>query len=160
LLFAFFTDNDAYLINIYKHGDWALKAIAEICVSNWPHAGIFRLLPGLAGVSQQYKEEDRLPLRNAGVAQLLEIDGKVYRPRMQTTAGTPLEVTLRANDVHWKLEDLREQADLVAALNHSARGQGSGAWRPFVADDHYGFARDGDPQIRSGDVHVLVGRLS
>jgi hypothetical protein len=159
LLFAFFANNDAYLINIYRHGDWALKAIAEICVSNWPHAGIFTLLPGLTGLSQQYKEEDRLPLRNAGVAQLLEIGGNVYRSRMQTTAGTPLKATLRANDVHWKLQDLRDQPNLEAILTHSARGQGSGAWRPFVADDHYGFAREGNRRVRGGDVHIVVGRL-
>jgi hypothetical protein len=160
LLFAFFADNDAYLINIYKHGDWALKAIVEICISNWPHAGIFTPLPGLIGVSQQYKEEDRLPLRNAGVAQVLEIDGKVYRPPMQTTAGTPLEATMHANDVHWKLQDLREQADLAAALTVSVRSQGSGTWRAFVADDYYGFARDGDLHVHGGDIHVVVGRLS
>lgn len=158
LLFAYFTAEAAYLIGIFGHGDWALQAVAEICIRNWPEAGIFRPIEAIA-LSQEYNDDDLLELRKGGVAVPLQIDGKVYSPRFQTTAGTPLEATMGANRVHWRLEELAREPDLEASLTVSAEGQGSGEWRPFVTDDCFGFARDGDPELHGGDVHVVCGRI-
>jgi hypothetical protein len=40
LLFAVFRPEDAYLIGIYQHGDWALNELINVIVDNWPGAGI------------------------------------------------------------------------------------------------------------------------
>jgi hypothetical protein len=152
LLFAYFAQTDAYLINIYGHGSWALKEMIDICVHNWPDAGILTCIEGVTGLSQQFSEADRLPLRNAGVAQLLEIDGKVYMPAGQTTAGTPLGGTLAANNIHWQLRSLRDQPDLEALLDQQAHVDSSEPWNAHVDDDEFGFRR--------GDFFISLGRLS
>lgn len=36
LLFAAFTDKDAYLIGIYPHGSWVLREVIETLVQEWP----------------------------------------------------------------------------------------------------------------------------
>jgi hypothetical protein len=153
LLFAIFASDDAYLLDIYGHGDWVLHAVVEVAVRNWPRARIFREIHGVVGLSQQYSDEDRLELRKAGVAQLLEIDGKVYMPPGQTTAGTPLDVTLRVNELMWELQRLRELGDLKPVLDAAAAGKGAtGTWKAAVQDDFCGFG--------SGAVFIAVRPLS
>ena len=144
LLFAFFTPDDAYLINIYPHGSWALKQMLEICVRNWPDSRVLTKIHGVLGLDQEYSDEDRLQLRNAGVASLVVVDGSVYMTSGQTTAGTPLDATIRANAVLWKLRELREHEDLLALIN-SAAGANAGAdqWQPEVCQGVYGFSRKG-----------------
>jgi hypothetical protein len=132
--------------------------VAEICVRNWPDAGIFTPIEGVS-LTQRFDDADRRALRDDGVAMLLEIDGAVYAPRFQTTAGTPVAATIGANRVHWRLEELAQMPDLAASLAASTESQGAGMWRAFVADDCFGFARDGDPVAHRGDVHVVCGRI-
>jgi hypothetical protein len=83
--------------------------------------------------------------------QMLEIDGKVYMPRGQTTAGTPLNATLAANRLHWALQDFEQTSDLAAWLDEQAANARSGEWQARAADDALGFYRDG--------VFVLLGHL-
>lgn len=54
-------------------------------------------------------EKDRLALREAGVNQALEIDGKVYMPPGQTTAGTPVAVTRNTMKLRSQLSTLGER---------------------------------------------------
>jgi hypothetical protein len=84
VLFAAFRGDDAFLIGVYPHPqkqNWAAKAILEICVRNWPHAGIFQRIESAIGLSHpEPSDADRLTLRNAGVNTAYEIDGHVYLP--------------------------------------------------------------------------------
>ena len=41
LLYAMFQPDDAYLLGIYTHNDWARKELVEVIVNNWPDAGLF-----------------------------------------------------------------------------------------------------------------------
>lgn len=152
LLFAVFADDDAYLLGIYGHGDWALLVVMEVLVRNWPDAGVLRPVEGIIGLSEHYTDEERLDLRKAGVAQLLEIDGKVYAPPGQTTAGTPLAVTLRVNKLMWELDRLRKLEDLEALLDKAgAAERGDGAWEADIHENLCGFRRR--------DLFVAVGSL-
>jgi hypothetical protein len=152
LLFAYFAEDDAYLINIYPHQQWTKKEMLEICIRNWPAAGIVTPLQGLVGLSQQFTESEHQELRNAGVAQLLEIDGSVYAPAGQTTAGTPMVATLAANQTQWYLQSLRKIPDLAASLKEQAPSSGRGQWEPHVQNDDFGFLR--------GGVFACLGRLA
>lgn len=152
LLFASFADEDAYLIDIRPHNSWTDVALLETVVREWPSADL--LMGSLSGVrlTSQVDDADRRSLRNAGVAQPLEIDGRVYMPPSQTTAGTPLVVTQNVNQVMHTLRLLHENgtAGLLDAEGPPARGA---YWRPTVLDDDtYGFA--------DGERFVAVGRIA
>jgi hypothetical protein len=137
LLFAVFGPADAYLINIYEHGKWALRDIIEILVREWSGAGVLQEAKGIVGLSQQPTESEHLELREAGVALLVEVDGRVYFPPSLTTARTPLQATLRANQVSWRLQELRDMGeDLVVSLNKAAEGSAAdGTWKPSIQND-------------------------
>jgi hypothetical protein len=154
LLLAVFTGSDAYLINIYPHQAWALLDIVAILVRNWPEAGTLRAARFATGLSQQVTDEERLELRKAGVNQGLEIDGKVYSPPGQTMDGTPVEVTLRVNELMWGLDRLRKLGDgLKAFLDQASDGKRTcGGWDAIVHEDTCGF--------RSGEVFVPIRPLS
>lgn len=144
LLFAAFDTDDAYLINIYPHGAWGLKELLEIFVRNWPAAGLLTELRGVVALSQDYSDEERLELRNAGIAQPIEIDGRIYMPPGQTTAGTPIAASQGAHQVMWKLQELREADDhLVRLLNEADPDTADqGDWHPAIHEERYGFEND------------------
>jgi hypothetical protein len=145
LLFAAFTADDAYLINIYPHGNWGLREIVEIYVREWPNAGTIRPMHGIT-LAEHPTEKDALELRNAGVAGLLEIDGTVYMPPSQTTAGTPLPVTLRVQNLLHIIDELREretQTDFESELDAQRGFRSRGDWSPLIHDGQCGFTREG-----------------
>lgn len=109
LLFGHFAEHDAYLIGIFPHGSWATKEIVRVCVRNWPSAEIFPEARGVLSLAKPDADDDtRLRLRQAGVTSFLEIDGKVYMPQGQTTAGTPMHATQSSNQLMHALRELRE----------------------------------------------------
>lgn len=145
LLFAAFTPEDAYLINVYPHGSWALMDVLETLVRNWAESGILTQAAWVNGLTQRRTDEDRLRLRNSGVAQPVEIDGKVYSPPGQTTAGTPIAATRRADALMWDLRHLRDSAEgIVALLNEAAESASpTGMWKAVVHEEWCGFLNDG-----------------
>lgn len=148
LLFAIFTPSDAYLIGIYPHGSWAAREVLGRVISNWPETELVPSSLSAVGLSQSYSDDEFAQLRNAGIAQPVEIDGKVYMPRGQTTAGTPIDVTSRVNALIWTLEDWREnEADLLTEAGrqideHMGR-RIAGRWEAAVHDGHCGLMRGG-----------------
>lgn len=108
LLFAVFRPDDAYLIVIFPHGSWTESELATITVRNWPDAGVFRELPGVIGLAPTVPETDRPLLRNAGLTTALNIDGKVYMPRGQSLAGTPIAATMASIQTIGALHSLRD----------------------------------------------------
>jgi hypothetical protein len=88
-----------------------------------------------------------------------EIDGKVYAPPGQTTAGTPLSATMDANHVLSNLSEIERQLDAdhgylsKVCEELGATVSPSGDWKPFIEDGAYGFL-----DRRSGGV-VQLGQL-
>jgi hypothetical protein len=79
LLFAIFRPEDAYLIGVFSHGDWALKEVLEIVVRNWPNSGL--VLDSKTGLvlTHEYTDDERLELRNCGIATpSIMVDGKMW----------------------------------------------------------------------------------
>lgn len=125
LLFAIFRPDDAYLLGIYPHLEWAPLEALEIVVGNWPTADL--MLGSMSDVraSQTFTDKERPAFRNAGGTGLVEIDGRLFMPRGQTGDGTPIDVMRRVHAVAWALTDLREgnYDDRLAdvARRHEAR---------------------------------------
>ena len=115
VLFAAFTETDAYLIGIYdhpSHDNWAAQEIFATLVRNWPDAGLALELGDLRP-TQSFSDEDRKKLRDGAVNQFVEVDGKIYMPGDLglTTAGTPMSATEGANKLAWALRDWRTDTD-------------------------------------------------
>lgn len=148
LLFAAFTPDDAYLINIYPHGSWALKEVLETAVRNWPEAGLLSQVHYVVGLTQEYTDEERWALRNAGTTGPLEINGKVYMPPGQTLDGTPIAVTRRANAVMWALRGLRYDSDgrlaeIERLVDETAGHPVTSDWQAAVHEGWCGVVRGG-----------------
>lgn len=144
LLFAAFMLDDAYFINVYSHGNWALSDVLKIIARNWPEAGIIQEIKGAIGLAQEFTDDDRLQLRNAGVATMIEIDGKVYAPPGQTTAGTPLAATLRVNQLMHALAQwrqlLHEDPGILDRVlsDEDIEPSNDRVWEPLVHRGEYG----------------------
>jgi hypothetical protein len=78
----------------------------------------------------------------------------VFAPPGQTTAGTPLEATMRTNELMHELSRLRDLGDdLLGLLDEAAQGKPVGHhWFAAVHDDWCGF--------QNGDVFVRIRSLS
>ncbi len=141
LLFVAIKPDAAYLLDVLPHGNWAEVGLVEIAVRNWPNAGIVHRLQGVLGLAQPTTADDRHRLRRAGVVCLLEIDGMVFTPPGQTTAGTPMRVTIAANKCMNALRQLRQGLDENPdALDDLLQAKGidaprPGAWSPHVDDE-------------------------
>jgi hypothetical protein len=103
LLFAMFTEDDCYVLDIMKHGVWTNQHLVEVAVRNWPDAGLFIALQGVIGTQSsragyQYTAEDRKKLRGAGIATFIEVDRKFYMPRSGSisSAGNSSGTTMQA----------------------------------------------------------------
>lgn len=108
LLFVNFQEEDAYLIAILDHKGWTKLDLVTTSVHNWPNAGIFTALRGPIALAQPVADADRVRLRNAGVTTMLEVDGTIYCPAGQSTAGTPIAATVHSNNAMNALRELRE----------------------------------------------------
>jgi hypothetical protein len=163
VLIAYFTATDAYLVDIANHAEnWAAVRLLEIIVCNWPQIAEGWRSRGATGLSQQFSDEERLALRNAGVTVLVEVDGAVYCPvpAGQCLAGTPLAVARHVNEVMhqlntidgWFLEQPEWLQEHVAAKGH--RLPPDAVWAPRVHDGRYGLVEG-----KSG-IFVPLGKLA
>ncbi len=73
LLFVYFKENNAYLINIYKHGDWTKKEVLQIMYDNWPELIEPFIMKEVQGLSSPLTEKDHQKLRNSGGCTLIEL---------------------------------------------------------------------------------------
>lgn len=137
LLFAIFEPADAYLIGLYQHGDWALMDIVATAVRQWPSANLFLRSETAVGLERQFSDEDRLELREVGVATMLEIDGSVYMPPSQTGAGTPMAVGRGVMRLRAQLDQWR--TDTVSRLRNVDGVRLDAYWTPAVHEEMCGF---------------------
>lgn len=73
LLFLYLSDSDAYLINIYNHGDWSRESILQTVLNNWPHLLRPYVIQGATGVVQPLTDKQRTEARKAGMATFIEL---------------------------------------------------------------------------------------
>lgn len=79
LLFVLFKDDDAYLINIYKHKDWTKKDVLQTIYNNWPALIEPYVFKDVKALAYEYTENDHQKLRNAGMNVLIELEEKSGR---------------------------------------------------------------------------------
>ena len=101
LLFVIFSHTHAYLIDILSHKVWTDEHIAEVVIRNWPEAGLFYRLNGIAAPETAVSSDDRRLLRGAGVATMVQVDGELYFSRCGSlsTAGTSSVTPSRAGQM-------------------------------------------------------------
>jgi len=162
LLFVRFGPADAFLIDVYPHGAWALQEMIRILVRNWPQE---RLVPEFAGISMvtQKSDEEHKQGREAGLTQPVDVDGRTYWPLGQTTAGTPIEVTQRANALlnslrEWEerpIERLRSHLTATSLPRDKIARWMATSWRANIDD------LDGREEVvlTNGRVYIPVGPL-
>jgi hypothetical protein len=160
VLFAMFDGENAYLIGIFAHpneANWAAEDIFAVMFRNWPDAGLVHQARGVIGLSQHHSDEDRLKLRNAGISNLMEIDGKVFMPGRlgQTTAGTPMQATREVNALMWQIRVWRENTQ--ARLDRTEGALPGAYWSAAIHqalpgfEEYCGFAAE--------STFIPVGRL-
>lgn len=88
LLFARFEKDDAYLIEVRDHSSWTAKSLFEICVREWPAANLFASSISGLSLTRPFTPAELTQNRWAGMTSLIEVDGKLYMPPGQSTAGT------------------------------------------------------------------------
>ena len=155
LLYAVFRPDDAYLLGIYTHNDWAREELVRVIVRNWPDAGLFLKSNYVQGTRATFTDEDRPRLRRANVNEaLFEVDGAFYGPPGlgQTARGGSFAAARRAMGYMDNLRQLRENLDdrldafgreLDAAAGHPVTGE----WTPHVHEDRIGLLRGTDAFI-------------
>lgn len=81
LLYVFFNDTDAYLIQIMDHHSFSKKELLRILHKNWPSLIDRYLLKGITSFSPNPTDNEIRELRDAGITALIQIEeGAVYAP--------------------------------------------------------------------------------
>jgi hypothetical protein len=152
LLFAMFTPDDAYLIDIQPHGNWTNPSLVETVVRDWPEEGLVMSADIVVGLDNSFTADETAALRNAGVTRFMEIDGRIYLPRSgQTLAGTSLDVALRRMQLISVLDEMRRHGPLTV-LNAIRPVSGVDLIPVLHDDDRCGF--------KGGDYFYELGRLA
>ncbi|HEY1918509.1 MAG TPA: hypothetical protein VGH27_23290 [Streptosporangiaceae bacterium] len=144
LLFAAFTRDDAYLIGIFPHGDWTDLELLRVVKRNWPSAGILQPIKGL-GLAEIIDDDKRRSFRNAGLVSIVDIDGELFTPAGQTTAGTPIRVSLHVQQIINNLNVLDHMLEDNPQLFRQFLRQAGvdplpeDNWKPIVRGDLFGF---------------------
>jgi hypothetical protein len=147
VLIGAFGDHDAHLVGIFPHDSWTEYEVIATVARNWPDRGIVHKLSGGHGLPQHPTPAERRSLRNAGVAVMLEIEGAVYSPSGQTTAGTSVVVTMQANQTVDAIGLLRRRLAesptwLQEQLVEETGSKPGGEWMAHLHKDEVGLLHD------------------
>ena len=127
LVFAIFTDECAYLIDIGKHVvDWGDDRLIRIIVKTWPKAGLVSEFKGiLPSRGRPITSLERHKARSAGLATDVKIDGRRFSPAFGlTTAGT----SSRGNQLARQILIALKQFEAEVAANPTELIGGLPAW--------------------------------
>ncbi len=155
LLYVVFRRDDAYLLGIYTHNDWAREELVRVIVRNWADAGLFLKSDYAQGTRATFTDADRTQLRRANVNEaLFEVDGAFYGPPGlgQTAAGGSFAAARRAMGYMWNLHQLREDLDdrldaFGRELDTAAGCPVTGEWTPQINEGRIGLLRGPDAFI-------------
>jgi hypothetical protein len=122
ILFALFRPEQAYLLQVFTHGDFSNREVVEIVHDNWPQV-IFRYRVPVIDLAFHADSTDVKDLRKGHVNTSLKMnDGTIYMPLGggMMSNGTGLQVTLqrdRALDIVMDAEEnFRNQEGTIASL--------------------------------------------
>ncbi|MCR6732610.1 MAG: hypothetical protein NVV83_00190 [Afipia sp.] len=105
LLFAVFTQDTAYLIDIVDHGGWTREHVIATIINEWPNKGLVWELNGIQPARVPQTEDERKKLRNAHVNSHFYFNNKVYMAAGGlTTAGTSLKNTMSVQDLFRRIK--------------------------------------------------------
>ncbi len=160
ILFAVFRPNDAYLIDLMQHGNWAHEHLVEVMVREWPDANLAldakMILPPRPG--EGFSREHRGDLRNAGIVTFVYMDGRAFCGRgSMSTAGVAAQTWWQVNRIALAIRGflmrVAENQDYVANII-----QQRGDSVPAELDLHFEFFETGGFGItdaRAGRVVTL-----
>lgn len=117
VLFVRFTDSDAYLIKIGKHGEWGDDSLVQLIHDSWPDTIESCKINGIS--TRKINNKQRQEARKAGSLTAISVeDGTVYYPigMGYTTAGTSIEA-LKSSDGMLDLIDSFEDS-IKENINH------------------------------------------
>jgi hypothetical protein len=125
LLFVSFTDRDAYVTDVMRHGDWSRRHVLEVLARNWPDHGVIHQAVGAVGLSRHFGEDDAKRLRDHNVNLALMVDGRVFLPRGGLTLNhRPMEAVRDANRlVHTLMRVRGALAEDEEFLTHHLRNE-------------------------------------
>lgn len=111
ILFAIFTPDAAYLLDVTQHGQWTNQHFVEVAVRNWPSAGLFHAMKGVIGSAWNASQSERKQLRSAGITSSVEVDGRVYLSRTVglSASGHSLHASTRALRLFDAIEQITEK---------------------------------------------------
>ena len=151
LLFAAFTDRDAYLIDILPHGRWTTTNLIETIVREWPDAGLVHRSRSGAQLKHNWSDADRADMRNAGMSLFVEVDGVACGPPGQTLGGMPIAVSRRVVGLVATLDDWRANAARLLAEHRDPACRRP--WLPIIEGEEIGFTD-------ASGLFVHLGRLA
>lgn len=85
VLFAYFDNDAVYFVDILEHGRghadvWVDEHLIAVIDHNWPEISNKYHIKEAIDLSQIHTAPERIKLRNAGIASLLKVNGKVFVP--------------------------------------------------------------------------------
>nr|WP_313505232.1 hypothetical protein [Kocuria rhizophila] len=113
LLFLLVGADDAWLIGVYDHDQWAAEDVLRVIVTEWLEHSKFHELPQGVAPATVVDPDWWLELRNGGVNTILSIDGRHYMAGDMTLEHGSLAITEAANDILIALE--RADAEIANA---------------------------------------------
>jgi hypothetical protein len=158
LLYAIFRRDDAYLLGIYTHRDWALDDVAHVIIRNWDGLDIFHKLRYAVGATRLPNEEERKRARKLGISGgFIEVDGELWATLGQSATGMPFAVARHSMKLGEELRLLREDPgerlrELGQLLDERAGHPVAGEWSPYVEDDVVGLVRGDDAVVSFGSL--------
>jgi hypothetical protein len=113
VLFAIFTFDTAYLLEVMPHGTWTNQHLVEVAVHNWPGSQLFYPFPKLQGLKSPISQTDRKLLRSIGITSPIEVDGKIYASRALgiMTTGITTQAIRRADQLFDALEEIARELE-------------------------------------------------
>jgi hypothetical protein len=150
LLYARFEPDDAFLLGIFRHGEWASNELIEILHANWPERIAHLKMKGALGMQQAISSEDRKHLRKASINAPVQLrDGTMYTTLGGglSSSGTPGAASMQLIGIRRSLRhhQARVTALVQASLTeHPATGsvkvslvldQGGRAVEPYTGFD-------------------------
>ncbi|HHG3488238.1 TPA: hypothetical protein ACPVZC_004440 [Vibrio parahaemolyticus] len=81
LVFAYVTDDEIYIVNVFSHGQWENTDIIEIIHRNWPHLIEQFKVEGIKHLAYEPSIKDRKQLRKIHTNSFVTVsDGTIYAP--------------------------------------------------------------------------------
>ncbi|WP_188516105.1 hypothetical protein [Alsobacter metallidurans] len=158
LIFGHFAADEAFLLDVRPHGQWSAIALAEISVRNWPNAGYFIELKGLLP-PQDWTENERAGLRNAGLSAPICVDRKLFTGRkILASAGTTV---IHAKYATYIMRTLR-QVDVLLAKDPAYFNNLAAGYAVRLPDKplfEFTFTRDGFGIVENSTGEIIgLGR--